>query len=98
MGGFSSCRIAAPAETVQELAADEQNGTATAITAPVGLTVRVYFPDARKRDAGNLRKLVTDALQGAAVIADDCLIHDERWIRAGIDRQNPRAELTITPL
>lgn len=75
-----------------------QNGTATPRTTPTKVVVRVWFPDARKRDAGNLRKLVTDALQDAGVVVDDCLIHDERWIRAGIDRANPRADITVQNL
>lgn len=64
---------------------------------PVQLVARVHFPDRRRRDAGNYRKLVTDALT-AVVYQDDVQIHDERWIRAEIDPVNPRIELTITPL
>lgn len=75
-----------------------QNGPASTITLPVKVEVRVWFPDARRRDVGNLRKCLTDAMQNAGIVADDCLIHDERWIRAGIDRAQPRAEITITPL
>ena len=67
-------------------------------TDPVKVEVRVYFPDARRRDVGNLRKCLTDAMQNAGIVADDCLIHDERWIRAGIDRTRPRAEITVAPL
>lgn len=64
---------------------------------PVELTARAFVPDARKRDVGNYRKLITDALTGIAY-TDDSLVHREVWERAGIDRKNPRVELTITPL
>lgn len=65
---------------------------------PCRFAAVVWFPDARKRDAGNLRKLLTDAAQHAFIIADDSWIHDERWTRGGIDRVNPRVEITIEPL
>ena len=76
----------------------QQNSLRAAHLTPVSLVAHVWVPDARRRDIGNLRKLVTDALQNADVVADDCLIHDERWIRAGIDRTNPRMVVTIAPL
>jgi Holliday junction resolvase RusA-like endonuclease len=38
---------------------------------PCSLVARIFFPDARKRDAGNLRKLVTDACQAAGIVTDD---------------------------
>lgn len=86
------------AKSLAEALLMSQIGRAAPFTVPVQLVACVWVPDLRRRDVGNLRKLVTDALQNAGVVADDCLIHDERWIRAGIDRANPRAELTITPL
>lgn len=64
------------------------------LEAPVELVARAYVPDARKRDVGNYRKLITDALTGIAYV-DDSLVHREVWERAGIDRTNPRIELTI---
>lgn len=63
---------------------------------PIVLHARCYFPDARKRDAGNYRKLVTDALSGIAY-TDDAQLHRETWERAGVDHANPRIELTIWP-
>lgn len=66
-----------------------------AFSAPVALEARIYFPDRqRKRDAGNYRKLVTDALEGV-LYPDDTLIHDERWVNAGVDRKNPRVEIRV---
>lgn len=55
----------------------------------------LWFPDARKRDAGNYRKCLTDAMTGI-VYSDDSQLHDERWIFGGIDREQPRVELEIT--
>lgn len=60
----------------------------------VQLVARVYFPDKRKRDAGNYRKLIGDALTGIAY-GDDAQLVDERWIRAGVDKTHPRVELTL---
>ena len=72
--------------------------TRPAFTEPVQLEAAIYFPDtARKRDAGNYRKLVTDALEGIAY-PDDSLIHRECWSNAGTDAQNPRCEITIRPI
>lgn len=66
-----------------------------AIAEDVALVARFWFPDKRKRDAGNYRKLLTDALTGI-VYADDSQVIDERCIRAGFDKADPRAEITIT--
>lgn len=67
------------------------------ITVPCEVRGVAYFPDARKRDAGNYRKLITDALTGIAYL-DDALLHREVWERGPIDRENPRIEVTVTPL
>jgi Holliday junction resolvase RusA-like endonuclease len=32
------------------------------------------------------------------IFEDDSQLHDVRWIRAGVDVDAPRCELTITPL
>ena len=53
-----------------------------------------YFPDRRRRDAGNYRKLITDCLSGIAY-ADDSQLVSETWERAGLDRENPRIEITL---
>lgn len=65
------------------------------LSGDIALSARAYFPDARKRDAGNYRKLITDALSGIAY-TDDSQLARETWERAGIDRDNPRVDLTIT--
>lgn len=63
----------------------------------VALHARVWFPDRRKRDAGNYRKLLTDALTGIAY-ADDAQLWRETWERAGVDPKNPRVELVIVAI
>ena len=61
---------------------------------PLELRARVYFPDHRRRDPGNLRKALTDALT-AVCYADDAQLWREVWERAGVDRGNPRVEVVI---
>jgi len=60
----------------------------------VSVWVRLWFPDRRKRDAGNYRKGITDALTGI-VYADDSQAVDERQTRVGFDKAHPRAEITV---
>ena len=54
-----------------------------------------YFPDRRRRDVGNYRKLITDAMSELCY-GDDSQIASEIWERAGIDPDNPRIEIEIT--
>jgi Holliday junction resolvase RusA-like endonuclease len=61
----------------------------------VHLYAKLYMPDARRRDATNYAKLVHDSLQGT-VYVDDTQIKRATWENAGIDRENPRVEITIT--
>ena len=58
------------------------------------LHAECFFPDRRKRDSGNYRKLITDSLSGIAY-TDDSQLVSETWERAGIDRENPRIEITL---
>jgi Holliday junction resolvase RusA-like endonuclease len=76
----------------------EQLAGAPPLTTDVRLEARVYLPNlSRKRDVANLSKLVHDALS-TLVYVDDSQIADTRWIRAGVDVDAPRCELTITSL
>lgn len=61
------------------------------------LVARCFFPDNRRRDAGNYRKLCTDAMSGICY-DDDAQLESETWQKAGIDKTNPRVEISITPL
>lgn len=58
----------------------------------VVVELRVFWPDARRRDIHNLHKLVADSLEGV-VYTDDryALLRDMDF---GIDRARPRLELT----
>lgn len=60
----------------------------------VRLTAYALFPDKRKRDAGNYRKLITDALSGLCY-EDDSQLVAETWERAGYDKVNPRIEINL---
>jgi Holliday junction resolvase RusA-like endonuclease len=51
----------------------------------------------RRHDAVNFAKCTHDALE-KLVYTTDHWLYDVRWIRAGVDVDHPRAELTITPL
>jgi Holliday junction resolvase RusA-like endonuclease len=71
-------------------------GELSPITAPLALVARVYVPDNRPHDVANFAKLVHDALEGV-VYKNDRWLWDVRWIRAGVDVDHPRAEITISP-
>ena len=58
------------------------------------LHAKCFFPDRRKRDSGNYRKLITDCLSGIAY-SDDSQLVSETWEKAEIDRDNPRIEITL---
>lgn len=72
-----------------------QWGRAAKLRGDVHLTARCYFPDKRKRDAGNYRKLITDAMTGT-VYADDSQLVTETWRRAGyVPKDEARIEVLI---
>jgi Holliday junction resolvase RusA-like endonuclease len=84
------------AEKIQQLAKSKAAGAQPAAE-PLQVTARVWFPDNGVRDMTNWSKLVFDAMKGA-IYDDDRWLHDVRWIRMGVDVDQPRAEITITPL
>jgi Holliday junction resolvase RusA-like endonuclease len=57
----------------------------------------MFFPDNRARDGQNYMKVLTDYLVSEGVFADDNWrnIVGEQWFSGGIDRENPRVEITI---
>jgi len=63
----------------------------------VTISYEIYQPDARKRDGSNLLKVVLDFLVSEEVIEDDNMdiVVGEQWINRGIDKKNPRIEITI---
>lgn len=64
----------------------------------MSLTVTVYVPDRRRRDPDNVLKALLDALDKSGAIEDDDFKHlpDLRVVYGGLDRENPRVELTLT--
>ena len=57
--------------------------------------VVAHAPDHRRRDLDNLHKATLDALEHAAVYADDGQIDDLRIRRGDVDKDNPRLEVVI---
>lgn len=56
------------------------------IRGPYVLAITAYRPDRRKRDIGNLEKIVSDTLTKAGVIEDDSLCEAiiSRWACSGV--------------
>lgn len=67
------------------------------VTIPVSLHARCYYPNRARRDVANLSKMIDDAMSGL-VLADDSQIMKETWEVMGIDRENPRVEITLEPM
>jgi crossover junction endodeoxyribonuclease RusA len=81
-------------DTIQHIARRAMKDTLIA-EGDVILHAKLYMPDARRRDATNYAKLVQDSIQDA-VYTDDTQIKVATWENAGLDRANPRCEVTIT--
>jgi crossover junction endodeoxyribonuclease RusA len=60
-------------------------------------TYTYYFPDKRRRDASNFSpKWLEDGLVKAGVLEDDSFEHVDLKVRkGGVDKRNPRVEITI---
>ncbi len=65
--------------------------------APWSLTLRLYFPTARRRDLSNTVKLLEDAISEALGF-DDSQIDRLVVERAGVDKARPRAEVVLEEL
>lgn len=63
---------------------------------PVRLTVQLWYPDLRRRDMLNYAKLLCDAMKGV-VFQDDSQIVSAEWLVVGVDKQQPRALVTVVP-
>jgi Holliday junction resolvase RusA-like endonuclease len=69
------------------------------IIEPVQVSFLFYCKDARKRDLCNLIQCPADLLQQAGIIENDCLIQSLDGSRImGIDKDNPRTEITINEI
>lgn len=72
--------------------------------APVMLVYEIFFPDNRDADLGNfgcgVGKFTEDALVELNYLEDDNrkIVKEIRYRDGGIDRQNPRAELSVIEL
>lgn len=74
-----------------------QQGIKGCFTGPIRITCKYYMPDKRSSpDLVGLLQASSDILQEAGIIADDKYIvsYDGSEI-VGVDRKNPRAEITI---
>jgi len=56
-----------------------------------------FFPDDRVRDGQSYMKLPLDYLVDQGILEDDNrrIVKGEQWFDGGIDRKNPRIEITI---
>jgi Holliday junction resolvase RusA-like endonuclease len=73
-------------------------GDVEPVSQPLRLVARVWVPDNRAgHDVSNFAKCTHDAFEKVIYTKDEWL-HDVRWIRAGVDVDHPRAEISITPL
>lgn len=73
-------------------------GMARPRTHVIEVWYRFWVPDLRRRDCTNLIKLLSDAMQEAEVVADDTLFKLSHVANMGVDRKNPRVEITLTAL
>jgi len=78
-----------------------QQAVAAALTgvrfgsAKVRVSIDAWLPDNRRRDVDNLLKAPLDALCHAGVYDDDSQIVELSIRRAGLDKANPRLEVTL---
>lgn len=73
-----------------------QDGHRYAKNGELGVTIRAFVPDARRRDLDNLLKASLDAMTHAGVWHDDSQIKRLAIEHCGIDRENPRLEVEVT--
>ena len=60
----------------------------------------IYVPDDRIRDGQSYMKPVLDWIVSQGIISDDNrrIVKGEQWFDGGIDKENPRIEITIKEL
>lgn len=69
------------------------------IDGPVKMEIVIYNPDLRKRDLDNQLCSINDAIKGILFEEDDGKVLQDIHIKwGGVDKNNPRAEITISPL
>lgn len=62
---------------------------------PYRVFLGLYFKDERRSDIANREKLAIDLLVDLQIIKDDSMIDELLIRRLGIDKENPRVEITI---
>lgn len=64
----------------------------------VHIEYKFFWPDKRRRDGQNYMKATTDYLVNNGVIEDDNweIVTSENWTHGGVDKENPRVEITLT--
>ncbi|HGM5043058.1 TPA: RusA family crossover junction endodeoxyribonuclease [Stenotrophomonas maltophilia] len=63
--------------------------------AKVRVSIDAWLPDNRRRDVDNILKAPLDALCHAGIYDDDSQIVELSIRRAGLDKANPRLEITL---
>lgn len=79
-------------EIVRRLAGD-----AAPRAEPLAIRALVYVPDEHPHDVCNFAKCCHDALEGI-LYANDRWLYRTTWERAGVDVDQPRAEIELIPL
>lgn len=74
------------------LQAVRASGWPLATRQPVAVTLRVFFPDERRRDVDNAAKCL-DGCNGIAWYDDSQIV--ELHVYRSVDRKNPRLEVTV---
>jgi Holliday junction resolvase RusA-like endonuclease len=65
---------------------------------PVNLRALIYRDRAGRADLLNFLAAISDALEGAGIVADDELVAGVDGSRVFVDRKRPRVEIELTPL
>lgn len=90
-------------EMATVIAMGQIKGNRPRYTEPVTVELLFWLPDLRRRDPNNLLKLILDCLgkqescPTGLAYADDSQIRSISWLVMGIDRDNPRVEVTVMP-
>ena len=86
---------------IQQWVENTQRGFAglPKIKGPVKMEVIIYNPDLRKRDLDNQLCTINDTIKEILIEEDDGKILQDIHIKwGGIDKENPRAEISISPI
>lgn len=65
---------------------------------PLSLSVQYWAGDKRTRDVSGMLDALFHLLMHAKIIKDDGLIRDVTWRWCGVNRGNPKVELTLSPM